>query len=135
MAILYMQHGISLECLSDFARLFQDAGHKVPADGRTIARTRKEKVGEVDFIHLGLIAGIKRKLPKGIEGDKIWLQINADGTPIFKTNTKELWPILCRILNCNDSQVSIIIAQLSLRKSSSVLICFIHFISKYSHLL
>lgn len=105
LAAIYMEENISLAGLSAVARLFFDAGHNVPVDGRTIVHTSREKVGDVDFIHLGLIHGIKRKLPKGIIGDKIWLQLNADGTPIFKTNTKELWPILCRIVNCHDSEV------------------------------
>ena len=62
-------------CLNRVARLFRRAGHKcVPIDSRTILHTRTEPVGNVDFVHLGLIKGLELNVNKGMAlGEVIFL--------------------------------------------------------------
>ncbi|XP_043480494.1 uncharacterized protein LOC122510127 isoform X1 [Leptopilina heterotoma] len=51
-----------------------------------------------EFVYFGLEKGIINSLNEEIHNsDTIWLQINADGLPLFKSNSLHLWPILCKI--------------------------------------
>lgn len=84
MAKLYVKNGLTQVALRDFAILFRDAGHDVYIDPRVILRTRKETVGDTDFVHLGLRKGILAKLNKGVHPYQVFF---------FQFN---IYPILCQ---------------------------------------
>lgn len=102
------QTGLNHAQVRAVAKLLRDAGHNIRADPRSILRTSRATVGDVDFVHLGVIEGIKRKIHKGLSststGGEIFIQMNADGFPLFKNNTIELWAWSCRVLNSKDTR-------------------------------
>lgn len=72
LARISAKHGFTEPGLADVADLFRRAGHvKVPKDPRTIKKTRTEPVGDVDFVHLGLVRGILQKTTKGLHPNEV----------------------------------------------------------------
>ena len=106
LANIYSEKGMSLSCLGQIAKLISKLGHDIPTDPRTILKTRRSAQQNQSFQHFSLKEGLMRKLKKGIfesQENCLEIQVNIDGTPVFKTNSIDLWPILCRIVNCKDS--------------------------------
>lgn len=60
--------GMTLACLRAVARLVKGASlrEKLPTDPRTILRTMTTRVGNRNFVHLGLVRGLLLKIQKGI---------------------------------------------------------------------
>ena len=155
-----MRHGITHAALRDFARLHRATGQDIDVDPRALLHTRKKRVGDAQFVHLGLTDGLKRKLDKGIhqvvvintspfqyqsnivpraifkkdlhfytfksmyaqvnDHPTLLLQVNTDGLPIYKTNTKEMWSILVRVLNGKDSRPFVVSVYMGKGKPNSV---------------
>lgn len=65
-----------------------------------------EKLDESDpgeFIYFGIKNNISKCINPDIhEVDDIQLIINADGLPLFKSSSKQFWPILCKIFHYPD---------------------------------
>ena len=62
-----MKHNLTHDAIRDQALLINAAsGRKIPIDPRTILRTRTETVGEVQFVHFGLVKCIVLKVKKGV---------------------------------------------------------------------
>lgn len=57
---------LTQELLGDFAALLIKCGHKIHRDPRTIRKTNTATVGDVNFVHLGLVKGLSMKIKKGI---------------------------------------------------------------------
>jgi hypothetical protein len=73
---------------------------------RTILKTSRGVVGEKDFHHFSLIDGLKRRIDSsGFEGDSLNITIGIDGlSTSFKSSRFDVWPILCRVVNCNGKE-------------------------------
>lgn len=51
-----------------------------------------------EFVYLGLVKGLKMCVREDLhKNNKILLQMNVDGIPLFKSSTKQFWPILCKV--------------------------------------
>lgn len=51
-----------------------------------------------EFVYFGITKGLRRYIREDLhENNKILLQINVDGVPLFKSSTKQFWPILCKV--------------------------------------
>jgi len=86
----------------------------LPAKSKTFLKTKSANyqikdfrsnnntiIGE--FIYFGIAAGLQRCVNKEVHlRDILDLQINCDGLPLYKSSTKQFWPILCKIHNSPD---------------------------------
>lgn len=81
---------------------------ELPKSSKTFLQTRgatydiqemeaaDNSVGE--FVYLGIANGLKKCIREDLyENDKILLQVNVDGVPLFKSSKKQFWPILCKV--------------------------------------
>lgn len=51
-----------------------------------------------EFIYFGLAKGLERCVHEDLhKNNKILLQINVDGLPLFKSSTRQFWPISCKV--------------------------------------
>lgn len=56
-----------------------------------------------EFIYFGIAAGLRRCVNKKIHlTNTLQLQINCDGLPLYKSSSKQFWPILCKVHNIPD---------------------------------
>ncbi len=75
-----------------------------PTDARTILQTPRttitNKIGDGEFAYFGIRQGLETFASKSelLSGNVIHLYINIDGIPLFKSNNKSFWPILCNII-------------------------------------
>lgn len=66
-----------------------------------IIKGAKDSIGE--YVYLGIENGLNRCVnPKVHTNDRILLQINVDGASPYGSSTKQLRPILCKILHNSD---------------------------------
>jgi hypothetical protein len=78
----------------------------LPKDARTLMKTPRKihakDLGDGQYHHFGLVAGLEKAL-KSVHAhlvhgcDKLCLQLNVDGLPLFKSCATQFWPILCRM--------------------------------------
>lgn len=73
-------------------------GTELPSRGKYLVKTPKEKpvtkkIGDGEYLHFGLKKQLIKLIPK-VNNSNFEIQINIDGLPIAKSNTKSLWPIL-----------------------------------------
>lgn len=73
----------------------------LPKDARTLLHTRRsyniEQVAGGDYHHFGIQSSIKIRLEQNValcDHDTLFLQINVDGLPLFKSSSESFWPIL-----------------------------------------
>lgn len=56
-----------------------------------------------EFVYFGIAEGLRRCVNREIHQTNILnLQINCDGLPLYKSSSKEFWPILCKVHNIPD---------------------------------
>jgi hypothetical protein len=106
LSLLYVRKRLSLSALGAIAKLILALGHNIPIDPRTILQTTNTPIISKSFHHFSLKKGLLAKLKKGLVDRNILtikIQFNIDGTSVFKTNSVDLWPILCRVTNSLDS--------------------------------
>ena len=108
-ARLAIKHRLTHVAVNDFLQLFQDLGHDVHKDARTILGTTRD-VSDTNFEHFGLVRGLVKKIRSGIGCNihKLYLQINIDGIPLYNSSGTQFWPILGRIVNGEDSRPFVI---------------------------
>lgn len=57
------------------------------------------------LVYFGIKGGLQACVIEALHTEnKIFLQFNVDGMPIFKSSTKQFWPILCRV-HCPQSDI------------------------------
>ena len=68
--------------------------------------TSTETVGDKELYHFSLIEGLKRRIDSsGFQGDQLDLMFGIDGLSSGVKSIKyDIWPILCRIMNCSNKQ-------------------------------
>lgn len=60
-----------------------------------ILDSKNEEQGE--FVYIGIEKQIRQRINPNLHGNEIELIINIDGLKLFRSSTKELWPICCKI--------------------------------------
>ena len=89
--------------LNAFLALLRFLGHSVPKDARTIKKTPRDAPKSENFLHLGILKGIKKRLrwdSSFLRNENvIKLNFNIDGVPLYNNSRAQFWPILCMISN------------------------------------
>lgn len=129
-ALIKIKTNCSLTTVSAISKLLRDLGHNIPKDARTIMKTKvrdsshncsDEQRNSNSFIHLGLVEGIKKKLPNADKKlKKLILQFNIDGLPLWRSSRTEFWPIVCRIINAQDGSEFLVSLQCGVGKPHSI---------------
>ena len=98
-------HKISRTASNDLLTILRRNGHDdLPKCTRTVVQTPR-KVASVkkcggDYIYLGIVRGLNRVLATKqnyvFRDGVIYMIVNADGVPLFKSSGVQTWPILCR---------------------------------------
>lgn len=136
---------ISFVALNALLCLLIKCGIKVPKDGRTILKTPttvvQRKVGDGIYVHYG----IKNALTDFLQVNdhnlpSITLDFGIDGLPLFKSSSKQVWPILGSIINtsyvflvgvyegtskpyCSNDFLSEFISELNIMKAEGLVFC------------
>lgn len=104
-----LNNQITHNALKDLLLVLRRFTHfDLPIDPRTLLGTKvvegiKEKTGGL-YYHFGVSNGLNQLLkenPELMASNTVYLQINIDGLPLFKSNSLQLWPILGLILQSN----------------------------------
>jgi hypothetical protein len=106
LALLYGRKKLSLSGLGEVAKLIKSMEHDIPTSAVTILKTNNTPIRSKNFHHFSLKKVLLAKLKKGMinkESRVMKIQINIDGTQIFKTNSLDLWSILVRVTNSLDA--------------------------------
>lgn len=96
------KHKATRAAVDDLLAIFRRRGHDVPKDARTLLKTPRviatvEKCGG-KYAYFGIeheIIRIASKYPLHPDTGIIKLTVNVDGVPLFKSSSKQFWPILC----------------------------------------
>lgn len=98
-----IERNISQIALSDLATILNCRFPGIlPKDARTILGTVKQihikTIENGEYWHNGLTKCLRKTLENWVDvPNKVKLNFNFDGLPIFKSSNKEFWPILCNI--------------------------------------
>lgn len=103
LASFYVQYNLPREAGNKLLNIMRQQGYRLPADIRTLIKTPRVCIVENkcggDYAYYGIETGVIKILAQNPDycanNDKISLQINIDGLPIFKSTTDQMWPILC----------------------------------------
>lgn len=97
-----LEHNVRTNCMRDLLRMLIDVGvPSLPRDPRTFLCT--PKTNKIEYIANGQFwyAGIENKLRKILKtaDNSMELQLNfhVDGLQLFKSSSKQFWPILGQI--------------------------------------
>ena len=109
----------------------------MPADPRTLLFTqRKYSLKPIDsgyYYHFGIIQKIRDAFTAAAESPEsnvIYLQINIDGLPLFKSTKEQFWPILARINQLNVNTPFIVGMYCGNNKPESIEDYLFHFIEE-----
>ena len=107
-----VSHNVTHSALGSLLGILKQHHVNLPADPRTLLKTPqayniKQIVGVQgqvgQYCHFGIASGINNLLSLNTVGldafsnNKLELQFNFDGLPLFKSSCLEFWPILCLI--------------------------------------
>ena len=98
--------------------------------------TSTETVGDKDLHHFSLIKGLKRRIDSsGFQGETLDLMFGIDGLSSgVKSRKYDIWPILCRLMNCSNKQPFVTTIWCSRKKPIDLDIFFSPFIEiEYWH--
>lgn len=103
------KNNVSVLATKGLLTILRGQGFDLPKDCRTLKKTPKhieleEKCGG-QYIYFGLASGILQCLSENEQfcsnNNHIKLLVNVDGVPLYKSNNKQMWPILCSFDNNN----------------------------------
>ena len=90
--------------LNEILSIFIKNGHEkeLPKDGQCLLHSPRivndlQTCGD-QYVYLGLLKGIKQIFFENkhvLFSNKIILEVNIEGVPLFKSKSTQLWPILC----------------------------------------
>lgn len=96
-----LQSNTPLVHVNSLLILLQPFFPSLPKDARTLLNTSSTYniscIADGKYHHFGIEAGIKNRLSKCEtlqQNDEIFLQVNVDGLPLFKSTKDTFWPIL-----------------------------------------
>lgn len=107
-----IQHSVTHSAINDLLKILNKY-HSVPKDARTLLHTiRSSNVQHMkdsngnngDYVYFGLetelIKHLQHDLPVWLQNSEtIQLLFNIDGLPLYRSSSKQFWPILCRLYN------------------------------------
>lgn len=100
-----LKHNITFSALGDLLEILnRHPNFDLPKDPRTLLCTPRsttiEKVEPGEYVHFEWISSVE-KLIQVPTADYIKIQINIDGIPLYKSSTRQFWPILAKIVEYN----------------------------------
>nr|XP_047133576.1 uncharacterized protein LOC124811643 [Hydra vulgaris] len=122
--------------VNELLSILRENGSSLPKDARTLLKTPRKIAKEIkcggDYAYYGIYKGIKSVLDdKSCAGNVIKLSINIDGIPLFKSSSKQMWPILASF---NDSDIFIIAIFCGDRKPDNINDYLLDFINEWNQL-
>ena len=103
----YVTHNVSLVALSDLLKILSEYHSSLPKDARTLLKTTSSQLvlpmndmlnrpGE--YVYFGIEKQLQRNVfnivtERGL--NQLQLFFNVDGVPLFRSSSKQFWPILC----------------------------------------
>ena len=101
----YVDYGVKQNAFTALLTILRQHGHeKLPKDCRTILKTPDMQLQHIaggEYYHFGIKQTIQEAMmdmeDEVKSGDRLDLQINIDGLPIYKSTKSELWPILGQV--------------------------------------
>lgn len=109
--------GVTHKKIGEMLHLFKRRLPFLPKDPRTLLKTVQvydiRDVSGGEYHHFGLSHGIISKLDlvgqdKIEEIEELYVQMNLDGLPLYKSSSIEFWPILCRLVETVTSEPFIV---------------------------
>jgi len=98
-----VKHNITQVALKDLLGLLKPLIPDLPKDPRTLLSTPRKyvikKIGDGAYHHFGIRNWLLSLFENGFQPatSEIYLQINIDGVPLFKSTKEQFWPILGKI--------------------------------------
>ncbi|XP_063919114.1 uncharacterized protein LOC135134383 isoform X1 [Zophobas morio] len=95
-----LDNNITHKAFNGLIQIIQPAFPFLRKDARTILKTprkvEKFPLNNGEMIYLGVERGLRKKIDGGLnyENEIIFLKVNVDGIPLFKSSSIEFWPIL-----------------------------------------
>ncbi|XP_047122826.1 uncharacterized protein LOC124806182 [Hydra vulgaris] len=104
-----VQFSITLTALSSLLCILRLFHPSLPKDARTILKTKRNFIIELraggDYFYFGLINSLTITLnhfyDKIANFSTLYVQLNVDGLPLFKSSNISFWPILCLLQGFN----------------------------------
>lgn len=98
-----LTHNITLSALNDLLLLLQEFHSDIPLSGKSLLctpRTTKSiNLQNGEFTYFGICEKLNHRLKnESCILNIIYLDLNFDGLPLFKSSSIGIWPILCRSL-------------------------------------
>lgn len=99
---------ISHTALTALLRFLSTLHPSLPLDARTLLRTpRTQEVRKLtaggELWYSGIAAGLEKIFTQGalinVQCSILYLQLNVDGLPLFKSCGLQLWPIVCKLID------------------------------------
>ncbi|KAK6178907.1 hypothetical protein SNE40_011389 [Patella caerulea] len=107
LALWSTDYGISQAALRALLTILRDKFPEMclPKDPRSLLETQRsyeiKKITGGEYYHFGLCKGISESILSDVTfcaTDRIEVQFNIDGLPLFKSTNTQFWPILCRVV-------------------------------------
>ena len=103
---------IPMSSLSSLLQILRPYFPTLPKDPRTLLHTKTKydivELGGDLYYHFGIESGILSRFVEhsefGLDDMCVFVQVNIDGLPLFKSSNHQLWPILCRIEQFPDTE-------------------------------
>ncbi|XP_073727161.1 uncharacterized protein [Misgurnus anguillicaudatus] len=102
-------HKIPHVALNSLLGILRQQNLNLPKDARTLLGTVRSSTAEVQnkaggqYYHFGLLPSLSGILQNNMSilrtTTNLELQVNIDGLPLYKSSTKQFWPILCTVQN------------------------------------
>lgn len=110
-----VKYKVPCDGTNELLDIFRQHGHCVPADTHTLLNTpltcNVQDKCNWKYIYFGLETGVRKLLAQNpsfcAKNDRIQLQVNIDGIPLFKSKNESMWPILCSFDEFNPFIVAI----------------------------
>ena len=94
------RNNLSRSCVNELLEVLRQSNLDLPKDARTLLQTPKhveikDKFGG-KFIYLGIKDEMERFILKNnlTSNDTVFMNVNVDGLPLFKSSNQSVWPIL-----------------------------------------
>lgn len=112
----------------------------LPTDARTLLKSNQVKINVIEmdngqYWHNGLIEQLTQCLQRQSNiPNKISLNINIDGLPVYKSSNKQFWPILCNVAEIKELSPFVIGIYAGKTKPLNLDTYFQSFITEVKHL-
>ena len=117
-----IQHNITHNALNSLMNILKKhVSTELPADARTVLKTPRhvsvDKKCGGEYVYIGITAAVNKQPSELLCSSKIYLTVNIDGLPLFKSSDTQVWPILGKL---NEGKPFIIALFCGSKKPTSV---------------